>query len=139
MRPKIRKGLNNLFRIDAIRISKLFEMFQYTILAFILGFISGSLINKRLPKVEKDEPTPNLIADLFVQIFLVSVCLYYSQKILRLVKDTIPFFFSLSKKYVPCKHNECIVGVTLGFSLSFMGSLSSFHDRVELLHERFFA
>ena len=70
MRPKIRKGLNNLFRIDAIRISKLFEMFQYTILAFILGFISGSLINKRLPKVEKDEPTPNLIADLFVQIFL---------------------------------------------------------------------
>ena len=65
MRPKIRKGLINLFRIDAIRISKLFEMFQYTILAFILGFISGSLINKRLPKVEKDEPTPNLIADLF--------------------------------------------------------------------------
>ena len=33
-----RKDIKNLFRFDAIRISKLLEIAQYTILAFILGF-----------------------------------------------------------------------------------------------------
>ena len=136
MKRELRKGINNLLRIDTIRLSKLLEMFQYTAMAFGLGFVSGSLINHSLPKVEETIATSELILGIIAQLFLISTSLYYSQKILKLSQTAIPFWFSLSKKYIPCHHNECIIGITLGFSLSFIGSLARFHDRVKLLHDR---
>jgi len=142
MKKEIKKHLDNLVRLDAIRLSKLLEISQYTILAFILGFISGSILNDYLPDVNIDKNTDQsdleLILDILLNTFLIAISVYYSHKLLNLVKVAVPFYFSLSKKYISCKKNECTVGIALGFSLSFMGSMTKYKNKIKKLHDRLF-
>ena len=138
----LKSSLKNLFRIDSIRASKLLEIGQFTILAFILGFISGSILNDYAPVFQFDDDpkqsTSELLSDVLTNVFLISICLYYSHKILDIIRHEVPFLFSLDKRYVPCMKNECIVGITLGFSLSFLSSMTDFRDKVKKLHEKLF-
>ena len=135
-------ALKNLFRIDTIRVSKLLEIGQYTILAFILGFLFGSLINDHVPTFQFDDDpkqsASELLAEVLTNVFFIAICLYYSHKILDIIRYEVPFLFSLNKKYIPCMKDECIVGVTLGFSLSFLSSMTNFRDKVKKLHEKLF-
>ena len=141
-RQKFAKAMSNFFRLDAIRLSKLLEIGQFTILAFILGFTSGSFLNNHVPQLQFDDDpkqsTSELLADVLTNVFLISICLYYSHKVLDIVRHEIPFLFSLDKKYIPCMKNECIVGITLGFSLSFLSSMTDFRDKVKKLHVKLF-
>ena len=136
------KALKNFFRIDKIRISKLLEIGQFTVLSFILGFGAGSFLNAHVPQLQFDDDpkqsTSELLADVLTNVFLISICLYYSHKILDIVRHKVPFLFSLDKKYIPCMKNECITGITLGFSLSFLSSMTDFRDKVKKLHVKLF-
>ena len=138
----LKSSLKNLFRIDSIRASKLLEIGQFTILAFILGFISGSVLNDYAPVFQFDDDpkqsTTELVAEILLDVFLISVSLYYSHKILNMIKDNIPFMFSLSNKYIHCKKNECKTGVSVGFSLSYLSSMKNFGKKVDKLRSKLF-
>ena len=137
-----RKDIKNLFRFDAIRISKLLEIAQYTILAFILGFFFGGTLNKYMPNIQFDnvleQSTPELFVDILLNVFFIAIALYYSEKILKTIRRFIPFYFSLSKKYVPCMKNECLLGTTMGLSISFINSMPNFIDKINKLYNKIF-
>ena len=141
-RQKLAKAVSNFFRLDAIRLSKLLEIGQFTILAFILGFVSGSFLNNHVPQLQFDDDpkqsTTELVAEILLDVFLISVSLYYSHKILNMIKDNIPFMFSLSNKYIHCKKNECKTGVSFGFSLSYLSSMKNFGKKVDKLRSKLF-
>jgi hypothetical protein len=138
MVKKFSEELKSLFRMDRIRLSKFVEIFQFTALSFFMGFFFGSSLNKIIPEVDDNVSTPKLILDLLFQLFILAIALYYSEKILKIVRHHFPLILRFSKKYRPCAKGECILGVTLGFSLSFIGSMENFHDKVKLLHNRIF-
>ena len=48
-KEKLRDELRSFFRMDAIRLSKFVEIFQFTALSFFLGFFLGSTLNKVMP------------------------------------------------------------------------------------------
>ena len=137
-KPKLREELRSFFRFDAIRLSKFVEIFQFTALSFFLGFFLGSTLNKVMPEVDDDIPTHELLLDLLFQLLILAIALYYSEKLLKIIRHHVPVIYRFSKKYIPCAKGECTLGVTLGFSLSFMGSMENFHKKFQLLHERVF-
>tara|TARA_B100000945_G_C20198470_1_gene510298 strand:+ start:349 stop:774 length:426 start_codon:yes stop_codon:yes gene_type:complete len=134
----LKKELQGFFRMDAIRLSKFVEIFQFTALSFFLGFFLGSTLNKIMPDLDDDIPTHELLLDILFQLLVLAIALFYSEKILKIIKHHVPVLFSFTKNYIPCARGECSLGVTLGFSLSFMGSMEVFHKKVQLLHERIF-
>jgi len=138
----IKKDIKSLFRFDAIRISKLLEIAQYTILAFILGFFFGGMLNKYMPNIQFDnnrnQSAPELFVDILLNVFFIAIALYYSEKILKIVRHIIPFYFSLSDKYIPCMKNECIIGITMGLSISFFNSMPNFMDKIKKLYYKIF-
>ncbi len=138
MVKRLKKELEGFFRMDAIRLSKFVEIFQFTALSFFLGFFLGSTLNKVMPDLDDDIPTHELLLDILFQLLVIAIALFYSEKILKIIKHHVPVIFSFTKNYIPCARGECALGVTLGFSLSFMGSMEVFHKKVQLLHERIF-
>jgi hypothetical protein len=136
------RAFKNFFRIDKIRISKLLEIGQFTVLSFILGFVGGSFLNAHVPQLQFDDDpkqsASELIAEILLDVFLIAISLYYSHKILDMVRDNIPFLFSLDKKYIPCMKGECLRGVAVGFSLSYIASMKNFYKKVNKLRDKFF-
>ena len=97
-----KKNVERLFRFDLIRVSKLLEITQYTIITFILAFFSGVLIDKIFYidiKTETIDTISNveLVSKILLQILLIVIISYYIQKIVIL----IPFLFPLTKNYIP--------------------------------------
>ena len=137
-KEKLRDELRSFFRMDAIRLSKFVEIFQFTALSFFLGFFLGSTLNKVMPELDDDIPTHDLLLDLLFQLFILAVALYYTEKLLKIIRHHVPVIWRFSQKYRPCAKGECALGITLGFSLSFMGSMENFHKKVQLLHKRIF-
>lgn len=114
-------NLERLLRFDEIRLLKLLEIIQYSIVALFIGLFAGESYNHLLPNVKQTQ-IHNMADFSYVTLMLILffsgivVILYYIKKIIELV----PFLFSfLSKKYVSNKKNEAIIGVTVALAFIF--------------------
>lgn len=95
------------FRLDAIRISKLLEIAQYAVISFWFNIVIGGFLDKLFPKFNPEKNIYLICLEITVQIFVLAIFLYYSKKLLSI----IPFFLSVSKKYIPNLKNEMSVGM----------------------------
>ena len=134
-----KKNVERLFRFDLIRVSKLLEITQYTIITFILAFFSGVLIDKIFYidiKTETIDTISNveLVSKILLQILLIVIISYYIQKIVIL----IPFLFPLTKNYIPSMKNESIIGISLAMTMIYMSIQTNFRNKLLLLKERLF-
>ena len=134
-----KKNVERLFRFDLIRVSKLLEITQYTIITFILAFFSGVLIDKIFYidiKTETIDTISNveLVSKILLQILLIVIISYYIQKIVIL----IPFLFPLTKNYIPSMKNESIIGISLAMTMIYMSIQTNFRNKLILLKERLF-
>ena len=86
----VNKTLENIFRIDSIRIMKILEMCQFSIIGFGLGYLNGKFINKHIlidfkeeNYINKEYPkeignhNPKLWLHLFFDIIVIVVTTYY--------------------------------------------------------------
>jgi hypothetical protein len=127
--------LERLLRIDTVRASKLLEQIQYAVIVFIIAFFVGSITDKLFPiRKEAGKITDfELYRDLFLQLCLITISAYYITKIAKV----IPFFFSLSDRYVPSSHGENMAGAGLAMAIIFVGVQKNFQTRIGILRTRF--
>ena len=136
-------GLDNILRFDSIRILKLLEIFQFSLIGLILGYINGHLINKYIlieykssNYINKKYPrkiwnrNPILWLHLIWDAFVIVISTYYLKKISAL----FPFIFdNYNPKYVSSLKNENILGFTIGLGFIYMRLLDNFQGRINLL------
>lgn len=128
--------VERLLRVDTVRASKLLEQIQFAVIVFIIAFIVGSMTDKLFP-IPEDPSTItdfDLYKDLFLQLCLIVISAYYITKIAKV----IPFFFSLSAKYVPSSHGENMAGAGLAMAIIFVGVQKNFQTRIALLKKKFY-
>lgn len=129
-----------IFRLDSIRLFKLFEIVYYTIISFIITLIVGKLVenDNYMPYIFKtydyekvDKWT--LLKDILVDLTFLSIFLYYLKKTL----NCIPFIFSsLNKKYIPSMKGEIITGVGLGSGIILYTSLHTIKDKISVFDSK---
>lgn len=134
---KSASNFERLIRFDTIRISKLLEMIQYAVIVFILAFLIGSATDSLfpLPKPEEKISDFDLYKDLFLQLCLIVISVYYITKIAQV----IPFLFSLSDKYIPSAKDENMKGAGIALAIIFVGVQKNFQGRIELLKKKFYS
>lgn len=129
-------NVENLFRIDAIRISKILEQIQYAIIAFIIAFSIGTMTDRLFPleKNIREISIYKLWADVILQLCIIVISAYYIPKIAR----SFPFLFALSDDYIVSKHGESLSGVVLAMDIIFIGVQKNFLQRISILQERYY-
>jgi hypothetical protein len=128
--------VERLLRVDTVRASKLLEQIQFAVIVFIIAFFVGSMVDKLFPVPKEAEKITDfeLYRDLFLQLCLITISAYYITKIAKV----IPFFFSLSDKYVPSSHGENMAGANLAMVIIFVGVQKNFQTRIGILKNRFY-
>ena len=134
------KRFESLFRLDSIRVFKLFEIAYYTIISFLICLVIGNLLenDKTMPYIFKtydyeDVSISKLLIDLLIDIVVFVIILYYIKKALHY----IPFIFApLNKKYKPSLKGEVDRGIELGNGLILFTALSTITDKIEALNKK---
>ena len=79
---------NKLISLDKVRVGKILEMFQYSVIAYILVVIFTTILNKTIFSISKEEiesyNTLQLLTNTFFELFLIIIIMYYIQKIILL-------------------------------------------------------
>ena len=125
------KALKKLLTFDKIRISKLLEISQYSILSIIPSIIIGKWLNTFFTdysnKVIKNKYS--LILSVLINVIVYVVATFYIEKIVRI----FPFYFSLDKNYKPCLKDECKIGITTSILLFFITTQTALLHNVNKL------
>ena len=126
------KNLERLLRFDKVRILKILEITQYSILAFFIGMFIGDYLDKKLPDNDINDSKFKIVLDVLFNLFIVVVAVYYIQKIIAL----FPFILGKFKGYEPSKKNESLIGITIGMGLIFNITQRKLYKNVHLLTGR---
>jgi len=122
--------LQKLFSFDLIRISKLLELIQYTVLYSILTIPLSILVENVFPAEDKDKSSLLIFVEIVIQMVILTLLVFYIQKIVKL----IPFMFPLTKNYKPHQSFEYNGEITIGFI--FIGTQLNIMDKIDILTER---
>ena len=118
--------LESLLRFDKIRLYKLTELSQYSILACFIAMFIGAKINKYLiPDYSKKEHIIETVVYQMWNLILIMVSLYYIRKVVLMV----PYIFSHDKDYIVSKGGESLLGLSVGFAIVFGATQKHFRDR----------
>jgi hypothetical protein len=110
---------NSILRFDEVRIMKLLEIFQYSIIYFFCGFLLGTTLDTLFPKFEETKDISIVVVEVISQLVSFAILIYYMRKIVKL----IPFFFIINwdlngdgkvGKYRPYTTNEYEGEFTIG-------------------------
>jgi len=131
-----KKQLNSLLKFDSIRILKLLEMIQYSIIGFILTLLIGNIIND-IFFYEYDVQTLTtiqLINYILIELIIIVILVYYIRKIVLI----FPFFFmNINKKYIPSKKNEASIGYIVGTGIILTQTITKLNEKITELDKRF--
>lgn len=125
-----------------IRIIKLIEIFQYTLLSFIIAFFVSILIdkyifkNRIITKIDGDKIKVKNITYILIYLFILSTSYYY---IIKYVTK-IPFILSPFVDYfgyIPSLKNENKRGAALGTGFIFFREQNNFAKLIEKLFNFF--
>tara|TARA_Y100000590_G_C15635058_1_gene982631 strand:- start:760 stop:1191 length:432 start_codon:yes stop_codon:yes gene_type:complete len=126
--------LKSLLRFDIIRILKLLEIAQYTILAALSAIILGPLINLILPAQNATDSSLKIILYIIVELGVIGVFTYYIRKLVLL----IPFLFSsLNKKYIANRRGSALLAIGVGLGIVFNRTQINLLERIDNLIKMF--
>jgi hypothetical protein len=129
----LEKKWNNLIRLDNIRLMKLAEIIQYSILYAIFSLILGigiEYIFDRILPYDEDRSVFKLTLEIILQCIILSVSVYYIRKIIHI----IPFIFIYSNKELNFKTLEYQGSITMMFI--FFGTQIKLMDKIILLRDK---
>lgn len=131
-----KRQFNSLLKFDSIRILKLLEMIQYSIIGFILTLLIGNIIND-IFFYEYDVQTLTnfqLINYILIELIIIVIVVYYIRKIVLI----FPFFFmNINKKYIPSKKNEASIGYIVGTGIILTQTITKLNEKITELDKRF--
>ena len=98
--------LNKLIAIDKIRLAKIMELVQYTIISCIFCIILGICFNKIFFKYNENYNIVIQVIQVIVQLVICSIAIFYIKKIVKL----IPLIYKYPDNYVPYTTDQYIGG-----------------------------
>lgn len=123
----VKEHFVRLVRFDTIRLDKLVEITQYTIISYFLGWVVAAIINGFLLRYSEnleDYKTFTLILLMMISVIILTVAAYYIGKIVSVV----PALFPVDVDYVPSKKGESGVGIGVGLGLSYFSQIPAFYS-----------
>tara|TARA_Y100000590_G_scaffold99513_1_gene113131 strand:- start:49 stop:468 length:420 start_codon:yes stop_codon:yes gene_type:complete len=124
--------LRSILRFDIIRLLKLLEIAQFTILAAFSAMLLGPMINSKSPDVSDNIAT--LFVEVFAEIGFLGIFIYYIRKIILL----IPFFFSwVSKKYIHNRKGSALLAIGVGMGLIFNQTQTKLFKKIGIISKYF--
>jgi hypothetical protein len=137
--------VHNIIRLDSIRLTKLTEIIQLSLLGFFIGYIVGGLVNNYLLitynkenyitgvyKDKKNNKNPKLILHIVWDLTMIVIATYYLQKI-TILFPFLPTILGLCPKtYVANKKEEGKIGFTIGLGFIFSRELYNLTKKIDL-------
>lgn len=126
---------NKLISMDKVRVGKIFEMFQYSAIAYILVVIFTTILNKTIFSKPREEiaaySTLALLLNTFFEIFLIILIMFYIQKIILL-------FPSLPAIFIPGfkEHTTLSYVIHTALIYFFLEIITNLKYRMEIIHDR---
>ena len=129
------KQFQKLISFDKIRIGKILEIFQYSLISYVFVIITVTLLNKFIFTETKEEiieqTTRQLIIRLFFELFFLIIVLFYLRKIIML-------FPSLPALYISGFQEQTVMDYVLHTALVFffLEIITNIKFKMEVLHDR---
>jgi hypothetical protein len=124
-----------LISFDKIRIGKILEIFQYSLISYVFVIITVTLLNKFVFTKTKEEivelSTRQLIIQFFFELFFLIIVLFYLRKIIML-------FPSLPALYISGFQEQTVMDYVLHTALVFffLEIITNIKFKMEVLHDR---
>ena len=124
-----------LFRFDKVRIGKIAEIFQYSLISYIIVIITTTILNKYIFYQSKEHiellDTKKLIIRTFFELFLIIIVIFY-------IRKTILLFPSLPALYISGFKEQSVMDYVIHTALIFffLEIITNIKFRMEVLHER---
>ena len=129
------KQFQKLISFDKIRIGKILEIFQYSLISYVFVIITVTLLNKFIftetKKEIEEQSTKQLIIRLFFELFFLIIVLFYLRKIIML-------FPSLPALYISGFQEQTVMDYVLHTALVFffLEIITNIKFKMEVLHDR---
>ena len=129
------KQFQKLISFDKIRIGKILEIFQYSLISYVFVIITVTLLNKfvftETKKEIEEKSTKLLIIRFFFEIFFLIIVLFYLRKIIML-------FPSLPALYISGFQEQTIMDYVIHTALIFffLEIITNIKFKMEVLHNR---
>ena len=129
------KQFQKLISFDKIRIGKILEIFQYSLISYVFVIITVTLLNKFVFTKTKEEivelSTRQLIIQLFFELFFLIIVLFYLRKIIML-------FPSLPALYISGFQEQTVMDYVIHTALVFffLEIITNIKFKMEVLHNR---
>lgn len=130
-------NFERLIRFDSIRVLKLLEISQFSIIGFLLGLYLGAFIDKLVPEpnvVSKDKNKFLILIETIIHMIGLIIIGYYIQKLAHIFNFCCGF---LNKKYVSSLHEESTIGITIGLAFIFSATQKKLKTKISYLTKRF--
>ena len=128
--------MDRLVEFDKIRISKLLEQIQATVIVFFIAFFVGIKVDSHLFRIRAplaQTSTARLTGEIVTQLSLNVILAYYIGKIAA----AVPFVFIFDQKYIRSLKNETARGTGFALTIIFIAVQKNFQARVQELKVRF--
>ena len=128
----VEKRVQQLFAVDSIRLGKIMEFIQFSLVFTILALISAYLINKHLfYSLTEDDSLMKIIIIISLEMAFLTIVVFYLRKITLIIPSIATLLFSNFKPYTTI---ELAMHMVLIFI--FIGSISKVNDKVDLLNKK---
>jgi hypothetical protein len=123
----VRYRLHKLLHHDRIRLFKLVEIIQYSIIYSLLGFVSAVIFDVCLPNFNPNASVIRILGEVVVQLVLFSVAVFYITKVAKL----FPLIVNPDPEFHPYLTEEYVGGIALG--IMFLKVQPNFGDKIGFL------
>ncbi len=121
---------DKLLIFDKIRLYKLIEMLQYTILYIMITIPLSAFVEELFPNPDDSRSSGRIFVEVLLQSLIIVILVFYLQKIVKL----LPFIFSIDKEYK--KHKTSEYEGTVIIPLVFVGTQKNLLDKIHILRRR---
>ena len=128
------KALERLLRFDTIRILKITEILQYSVLAFIFSLILGPIINKIMPTFDEKKGLIINCIETLLHISIIIIVVYYLRKFVPIFPFIIGGAYT---KYIPSMKKESLIGTTIGIGYIFNKTQDKLVQKIKFLTKYF--
>ena len=129
------KQFQKLIKFDKIRIGKILEIFEYSLISYILVIITITILNNFIFTQTKKEieefSTPQIIIRIFLELFLLIIVIFYLRKIILL-------FPSLPALYISGFQEQTVMDYVIHTALIFLflDIITNLNFKMKILHDR---
>jgi hypothetical protein len=122
--------IKSLLEFNHIRVQKLLEMSQDTLVTFLVSLLAATLFNKMSFNLNISEENSITFAKLLIELIFLIIVLYYVRKIIM----TVPFFFRYTKNYIPGRPSsdgEGLLGKVVTMAIVFGSILVKLKEKIK--------